>query len=103
MKINPFGNIGQIGPKNVSEIGRTKPGFAECEVKSANRTDEIKISAAGAFKSEVEAMAKVVTASIEGPTRAEKLAQIEQRVKAGTYYVSTEELTDALMERWIGR
>ena len=70
--------------------------------KGEVNTDKILISAEGAFKAETDGLTKSIVGAMEGPTAPEKLQAIQDAVDAGSYYIPTEKLVDALMQRWIG-
>lgn len=70
--------------------------------KGEGNTDKILISSEGALKAETDGLARAIVGAMEGPTDPEKLQAVQAAVEDGTYYVATDKLVDALMQRWIG-
>ncbi|MCI8649703.1 MAG: hypothetical protein HFG20_06270 [Anaerotruncus sp.] len=68
----------------------------------SGHTDKISISSEGARQLEIDRLTKAVMDEIQTPTPAEKLEQLSASVRDGSYQVSTEQLTGAIMSRWFG-
>jgi anti-sigma28 factor (negative regulator of flagellin synthesis) len=101
MKINPGAyNVGK--PKSLRINGGELHNKAMSAGKSEENTDKIIISAEGAQRAETDLLVRAAASHIERPADPERLESLRQAVAAGNYRVSTEDLVDALMKRWIG-
>ncbi len=100
MKINPLAyQVGKPGSVRPSKALSESAGKSSEKTKN---TDQISISSQGAQMAEVEQLSKAVISEIEQPTSQEKLDSIKAAVKENSYHVSTSELADVILQRWIG-
>lgn len=101
MKINPGAyNVGK--PKNLRISAGELQQKAISTGKSDENTDKILISAEGAQKAEADMLVRAAVSHIERPADPERLLSLRQAVESGSYKVSSEDLADALIQRWIG-
>ncbi len=100
MKINPLAY--QVGKPGATRPGKSVSDSASKASQSSKNTDQISISSQGAQKAEVEQLSRAVTAGIEQPTSPEKLDAIKAAVSENNYHVSTSELADVILQRWMG-
>lgn len=103
MKINPFAYVAPKQPVARPAENEAVKAKTVAQKPLHKNEDTITISSQGAFQAEVEALSKPIVESIEGPTDPDKLARIAEQYKNGSYYVSTEELTNTIMEKWLGK
>ena len=105
MKINPSAyNIGKTGSLRPAEMDGALKSQSDSLALSKNEqnTDKILISQEGARQSDVEQLTKSIVSQMEQPSSVEKLDSIAKAVQEKNYFVPTDELTDRIMQRWIG-
>lgn len=100
MKINPttayhaYNRISEhLRPARMEEISGqpSQPG----------KTDQIQISPAAAHSQEVEQYARTVATELCRPAPQQRLDALRAAIQNGEYRVSTEDLADAMMKKWI--
>lgn len=88
----------------LQSVGNGEGGSAKTKEKNkvtANNTDKITISGEAAAKAELGRLASTVAAEVEGAVSAERLGELRAAVQDGSYYVSSEDLADAMLSRVI--
>lgn len=69
-------------------------------VKTSN-TDKVVISEEAAAKAEASRVSAALTAEVEGAASPERLAQLTEAVRDGSYHVASEDIADAILERLV--
>ena len=106
MKINPAAAYGIYKANSNTQRHDSDTSFAgqleSLSAKKAEHTDQVSISAEGARQMEAERATRSIMSSIDSPTPPQKLEELRAAVQNKTYYVSTGDLVDAVMQRWFG-
>lgn len=101
MKINPPGGYGQHQPY-VSSVKSGDVAQLESKTKiknsAATNTDKIMLSTEASAKAEISRVTSFISAEVNSLGNAERLTALRERVQDGTYYVSGEDLTHAILD-----
>ena len=100
MKINPtaayhaYNKISEhLRPSRQEETEHLQPQIGN--------VDQIQISAKAARSQELEQYSRTVTARLCQPASAQRLESLRTAIQNGEYHVSTEDLADAMMKKWL--
>lgn len=94
------------GCSGTNSVSKSKCGTASSANKATiNETvkyDSINISMEGSFRAELDKEVKTITSEINSDDKDEKIAEIKEELKSGTYSVSSEKIVDSIIERLFG-
>lgn len=101
MKINPVYSYTNF---KTPQRGRVKEaGFAASSSMTGGKTDTITLSPEFMQQKGVGSVANSVVQELNQPTDSSRLESIRAAVLDKTYYVSSDELTDSILNRALGR
>ncbi len=91
---NGYANINSVsGTKNKNNDA----GVQGIAMKTDNKSDIIKISAEGTFQAELDKEVKAISEEINDISSEEKINSIKEQIDNGTYFVSSENIADAIL------
>ncbi len=90
------------GYANINSVSSIKnkngdAGVQSIAMKTDNKSDIIKISAEGTFQAELDKETKAISEEISDISAEEKINSIKEQIDNGTYFVSSENIADAIL------
>ncbi|NLK70433.1 MAG: flagellar biosynthesis anti-sigma factor FlgM [Clostridiales bacterium] len=101
MKIRPANGFNKINSVSSSKIKSSDVSTQSSvtAMKADKKSDIITISAEGTFQAELDREIKDISEEINEISSDEKINAIKEQITNGTYFVSSEDVADAILDK----
>lgn len=99
MKIRSTNGYLNVNSVSSTKNKKTDAGVQGMTMKTDSKSDIITISAEGTFQAEIDKEIKAISEEISNISSEEKVNSIKEQIANGTYFVSSENVADAILNK----